>query len=110
MYLPVPPQLDGATAWREAVRAVDRALGHEAYNVIIDIADPVANATVAHPGIAAVDAFLTSRAKPIETVANTIFPASLYLRHGAADKRPEPGSCRHPCLQRAPLPTLQPAT
>ena len=83
MYLPVPPQPDCATAWREAVRAVDCAPGHEAYNVIIDITDPVANATGGHPGIAAVDAFLTPRAKPIETVANTIFPASLYLRHGA---------------------------
>lgn len=83
MYLPVPSQPDCATAWREAVRAVDAASGHQAYNVIIDVADPVANATIVHPGIAAVDAFLTPRAKPIDTVANTIFPASLYLRHGA---------------------------
>ncbi len=51
--------------------------------VIIDVADPTANATVIHPGIASVDTFLTARAKPIETVANTIFPASLYLRYGA---------------------------
>ena len=83
MYLPVPPQPDCAAAWREAVRAVDLATGHEAYNVVIDVADPVANATLAHPGIAAIDAFLTPRAKPVDTVANTIFPASLYLRHGA---------------------------
>ncbi len=83
MYLPVQPQPDCAAAWREAVRAVDLATGHQAYNVIIDVADPVANATHAHPGIAAVDAFLSPRAKPVDTVANTIFPASLYLRHGA---------------------------
>lgn len=83
MYLPVPSQLDCATAWREAVRAVDNASDHEAYNVIIDVADPTAGATIAHPGVAAVDAFLTARAKPVDTVANTIFPASLYLRHGA---------------------------
>ena len=83
MYLPVPSQPDCATAWREAVRAVDKASGHEAYNVIIDVADPTAGASIAHPGVAAVDAFLTARAKPVDTVANTIFPASLYLRHGA---------------------------
>lgn len=83
MYLPVPSQPDCASAWREAVRRVDAAPGHEAYNVVIDIADPIAGATLANPAIAVVDAFLTARAKPIETVANTIFPASLYLRHGA---------------------------
>ncbi len=83
MYLPVPSQPDCAAAWREAVRAVDAAPGHQAYNVILDVADPLVNASIAHPGIAAVDAFLTPRAKPIDTVANTIFPAALYLRHGA---------------------------
>ncbi|WP_082167261.1 MULTISPECIES: hypothetical protein [Methylobacterium] len=85
MYLPVPPQPDCATAWREAVRAVDAEPGHEAYNVIIDVADPTAGSTIAHPGVAAVDAFLASCAKPIETVANTIFPAALYYRHGAPE-------------------------
>lgn len=83
MYLPVPSQPDCASAWREAVRHVDSAPGHEAYNVVIDIADPVAGSTLSNPAIAAVDAFLTARAKPIETVANTIFPESLYLCHGA---------------------------
>lgn len=83
MYLPIPSQPDCAAAWREAVRLVDAASGHEAYNVIIDVADPTAGATIAHAGVAAVNAFLTTRAKPVDTVANTIFPASLYLRHGA---------------------------
>lgn len=83
MYLPVPSQPDCASAWREAVRAVDAKRDHEAYNVILDIDDPTAASTIAHPGVAAVNGFLTDRAKPIETVANTIFPASLYLRHGA---------------------------
>ncbi|MBV9840654.1 MAG: hypothetical protein JOY99_03805 [Sphingomonadaceae bacterium] len=83
MYLPVPPQPDCASAWREAVRLVDAAPGRQAYNVIIDVADPVANASMAHAGIRAVDAFLAARAKPVDTVANTIFPASLYHRHGA---------------------------
>lgn len=83
MYLPIPSQPDCATAWREAVRRVDAAPGREAYNVLIDVADPVADATVAHPGIAMVDAFLTERAKPVDTVANTIFPTSLYRLHKA---------------------------
>lgn len=83
MYLPVPPQPDCATAWREAMRAV---IGHgnEAHNVILDIADPVGSATLANPVIAAVDAFLEAKGvKPVETVANTIFPAALYRRYGA---------------------------
>ncbi|CAN5525021.1 hypothetical protein BH10PSE6_BH10PSE6_33520 [soil metagenome] len=83
MYLPVPPQPDCATAWREAVRLVDDAPGHEAYNVVIDVADPTINATRAHPGVAVVDDFLMARVKSVEAVANTIFPASLYYRYGA---------------------------
>ena len=83
MYLPVPPQPDCVTAWREAVRIVDGARGHEAYNVVIDVADPTVNTTRTHPGVAAVDDFLTARDKSVETVANTIFPASLYYRYGA---------------------------
>ncbi len=85
MYLPVPTQPDCATAWREAVRLVDAKPGHEAYNVLIDIHDPVAGATITHPGIALVDAVLAARAKPVETVANTIFPNSFYLRYGAPE-------------------------
>ena len=42
MYLPVPSQPDCASAWREAVRAVDAKRDHEAYNVILDIDDPTA--------------------------------------------------------------------
>lgn len=84
MYLPVPPQPDCVSAWREAVRLVDGAAGHQAYNVIIDVADPSARANLADPVVAEVDAFLAGRGKkPIETVANTIFPAALYHRHGA---------------------------
>lgn len=85
MYLPVPPQPDCASAWREAVRRVDAEPGHESYNVIIDVADPTAGSMITHPGVAVVDAFLASRAKPVETVANTIFPAALYHRHGAPE-------------------------
>lgn len=83
MYLPVPSQPDCATAWREGLRAV-LAAGGDASNVILDIADPLAGATLANPVVAAVDAFLhESDKKRIETVANTVFPEALYRRHGA---------------------------
>lgn len=84
MYLPVPSQPDCVSAWREAVRLVDGAAGHQAHNVIIDVADPSARATLSDPVVAEVDGFLAAHdKKPIETVANTIFPAALYHRHGA---------------------------
>jgi hypothetical protein len=71
-------------AWREAVRLVDARPGHQAYNVIVDVANPVARATLDDPVVAAVSDFLESHGeKPIETIANTIFPAALYRRHGA---------------------------
>lgn len=83
MYLPIPPQPDCATAWREAVRAVDSQPGHSAYNVIVDVVDPVVNATLANARIAVVNEFLSACDKSVETVANTIFPAGLYRRYGA---------------------------
>lgn len=84
MYLPIPSQPDCVSAWREAVRHVDAQSGHHAYNVIIDVADPTARASMADPVVAAHDKFLLAwDQKPIETVSNTIFPASLYTRFGA---------------------------
>lgn len=84
MYLPVTSQPDCLSAWREAVRAVDAQPGHHAHNVILDIENPLARASLADPAVRLVDTFLRGRGKkPIETVANTIFPASLYHRHGA---------------------------
>src|SRR4051812_32208031 len=83
MYLPIPQQPDCATAWREAVRAVDGRPGHTAYNVVIDIADPVIGADRQNPKIAVVEGFLSKSEKSVETIANTIFPQSLYFRYGA---------------------------
>lgn len=83
MYLPIPPQRDCASAWREAVRAVDAQAGHSAYNVIIDIADPTLDASRLNPRVAVVDDFLNRFDKSVETVANTIMPAGLYRRYGA---------------------------
>jgi len=85
MYIPVTPQPNCALAWLAAVREVDALPGHEAHNVIIDVADPSTDITRAHPVVEAVDDFLRARGKSVLTVANTIFPASLYERHGAPD-------------------------
>jgi hypothetical protein len=82
VYLPIKPQPDCASAWLEAVRAVDAEPGHEAHNVVIDVADPTLGATLAHPVVACVDAFLSARDKSVETIANTIFPQALYERYG----------------------------
>jgi hypothetical protein len=85
MYLPIPSQPDCARAWREAVRAVDAAPGREAYNVVIDIADPLAGTGPDDPRVAIVNAFLEPYEKSVETVANTIFPIYFYYRYGAPD-------------------------
>jgi hypothetical protein len=88
VYLPVPPQPDCATAWLEAVKWVNGQHGHDgqpahqAMNVIIDVAEPTAAATLAHPVVAEVNEFLLARDKSVEAVANTIFPSALYGRHG----------------------------
>ncbi|MET3835213.1 thymidylate synthase [Brevundimonas sp. UYEF29] len=85
MYLPIPSQPDCATTWREALRAVI-AQGMEAHNVILDIADPTAGATLADPVVRKVDEFLRSKnVKPVETVANTLFPAALSRRYPGPD-------------------------
>jgi hypothetical protein len=82
MYLAVPQQPDCASAWREAVRAVDSQPGHSAYNVILDVADPVAaNSPFQDPRTKIVDNFLSAHEKSVETIANTIFPQSLYYRY-----------------------------
>jgi thymidylate synthase len=83
VYLPVPPQPDCAKAWLEAAQRVDAQPGHEAHNVLIDVANPMAGATLANPIVARVNDFLMAREKSIECIANTIFPQALYERHGS---------------------------
>jgi hypothetical protein len=51
-------------------------------NVVVDVVDPTAAATLAHPVVAQVNDFLLARDKSVEAVANTIFPNALYVRHG----------------------------
>lgn len=84
MYLPIQSQPDCVSAWRKAVGVVEAEHGHEAHNVIIDVADPLARAGMDDPVVREVDAYLVSKdKKAVETVANTIFPAALYRRYGA---------------------------
>jgi thymidylate synthase len=88
VYLSIPPQPDCASAWLEASLAVKSRSGHEAHNVIIGVEDPTAGATLAHPVVARVNAYLQKHAKSeagasIECIANTIFPKTLYGIHGA---------------------------
>lgn len=82
MHLVVPTQPDCATAWLEAVKLVDGQTGHEAHNVLIDVADPVAGANLANPIVSRVNDFLEEREKSVECIANTIFPQALYQQHG----------------------------
>jgi hypothetical protein len=82
VYLAISPQPDCASAWLESVKRVNAEPGHEASNVVIDVADPTAGAAASHPIVERVNDLLTERAKPVETIANTIFPLALYQRHG----------------------------
>lgn len=85
MYLPIEPQPTSARAWLAAASAV-QANGGEAYNVIVDIADPLAEDVVDVEIVKAVDAFLREhKANTLSGVANTIFPQETYYRHGPDD-------------------------
>lgn len=73
-------------AWLAAAEAVHSAPGHEAHNVIIDVTDPLLESPIDQGITSEVDGFLRQRNhSPVRTVANTIFPKSLYDWHGAPD-------------------------
>lgn len=83
MYLPIDPQPTNVQGWLAAVTAIQKK-GDEAHNVVIDIADPLEETTTDSKIIREVDAFLRSHNRnTLSGVANTIFPQSLYERHGA---------------------------
>jgi len=90
MYLPIPSQPTCAQAWLTAATAINE-VGREAYNVIVDIAEPLTWTTADQQITDLVDDFLCAhnssqkRVYPISTVANTIFPYALFHRHGAPD-------------------------
>jgi thymidylate synthase len=85
MYVPIDPQPSSARAWVAAALAV-KAEGGEAYNVVIDIADPVVEDTTDTTIIQEVDAYLRAHnTYSVTTVANTIFPESTLRRYGPVD-------------------------
>jgi hypothetical protein len=71
-------------AWLQAVNLLATMQNRCAYNIILDIEDPI-GLPFADKSIAGVlDRFLVSHdAQPIATVAGTIFPASHYRQRGA---------------------------
>lgn len=82
MYLPIKTQPSNVQGWLAAASAV-QANGGEAHNVVIDIADPIAETATDAVIIREVDAFLRShRRNTLSGVANTIFPQSILDRHG----------------------------
>jgi thymidylate synthase len=82
MYTPIVPQPTNAQAWLAAASAVQDA-GGEAYNVVIDIADPIAVTGPDEAILAAVNQFLRDHhVNTLAGVANTIFPQGLADRHG----------------------------
>jgi hypothetical protein len=85
MYLATTPQNSCARAWVAAATAVV-SNGDEAFNVVIDIANPAHHDDADNAVITLVDKFLRTHDQyPIVTVANTIFPQSLYLKYGTPE-------------------------
>jgi thymidylate synthase len=85
MYLPIDPQATNAQGWLAAASAL-QARGGEAHNVVIDIANPLAESDKDVAIIRAVDAFLRGHhANSLSGVANTIFPQATLVRHGPVD-------------------------
>lgn len=86
MYLPIQTQRTCVQAWLAATTTVHNEHGHEAYNVIVDIENPIERTDGDEQIIELVDSFLRAHDKyPIATVINTIFPYKLFLQHGAPD-------------------------
>lgn len=82
MYLPINPQPTSAQGWLAAAETV-KSRGGEAYNVIIDIADPIAETSEDVKIIKEVDGFLRAHnVNSLSGVANTIFPQAIFERHG----------------------------
>lgn len=83
MYLGITPQHSCARAWVAAASALIEN-GDEAYNVVIDMEDPCNHDDQDNAVITLVDKFLKAHDEnPIITTANTIFPQSQYVAHGA---------------------------
>ncbi len=83
MYQAIPTQRSCARAWVAAASTIIE-MRDEGYNVVIDVEDPWTHDDRDNAVIDLVDRFLRQHDKyPIVTVANTIFPQSLYAAHGS---------------------------
>lgn len=82
MYLATDSQASCARAWVEAASKISRSA--EDYNVIIDVQNPVIFDEKDNAIINLVDHFLKDHnAGSISTVANTIFPQSIFRKFGS---------------------------
>lgn len=85
MYRGIPTRVSCARAWVEAASSIIET-DNEAYNVVIDVEDAWTHDEQDNAVIALVDRFLKKNDEnPIITVANTIFPQSLYSAYGSPD-------------------------
>ena len=74
-----------------------------AFTVVLEIAEPLALPAADRATVTVVDGFLKARGGlPINSVVNTIFPASLYLRHGAKGLAERYMSKVFPVIRRHP--------
>jgi len=84
MYAAIEPQPSCARAWLAASQTV-AAAGGEAYNVVIDVADPLACDELDTVIIGEVDRFVRNHGRySVTTVANTIFPEAFARTRTAA--------------------------
>ena len=71
-------------AWLRAVNLLNRMEDRCAYNVILDIDDPIILSPTDRSIVEVLDRFLVSHdTQPVATVAGTIFPAAHYRKRGA---------------------------
>ena len=86
MFLPRLSRPRAVEAWLAASQAVYALPAHEAHHVVIDVDDPVGETDQDRAVIAMVDDYLGKHSETgflVKTVANTIFPQSVYEDHGA---------------------------
>lgn len=92
-------------AW---LQACEHLLAQEAdswrdYNLILEIADPLALPAPDRLAFTLLDRFLASHGGlPVNTVVNTIFPAQLYQKHGASGVYERYMSEIHPQVEKHP--------
>ncbi|MBD8689555.1 MULTISPECIES: hypothetical protein [unclassified Rhizobium] len=88
MFLPRIQKPTCATAWLAASQAVYGMKDHESHNVVIDVADPLAETPADKATVDLLDKYLASFTENeflVRTVANTIFPQALYEDHGSPE-------------------------